>query len=257
MPFFSPDGQWIGFFTNTQLKKVAVASGAVQNITDNSAEPRGGVWAPDGTIYYAPHNVAPLWKVPASGGTPVEATQLDRARGEISHRWPQVLRRWLTAVFGVDRTRSGRTRDHRSRPRDWRPAYRPECRRHHRDSCRRDISTTDGSTRCSQCRGAISPGGSRRRGADLAAGAAPARERRGSPTTSSRPTAPWPTSPVGRRVIRSERSGSIAPASSSRCSMPGTRLRSGRALARRRNAPFCRSAKARSVCGCTTSPGGR
>ena len=35
MPFFSPDGQWIGFFTNTQLKKLAVASGAVQNIIDN------------------------------------------------------------------------------------------------------------------------------------------------------------------------------------------------------------------------------
>ena len=91
MPFFSPDGQWIGFFTNSRLKKVAVASGAVQNITDNPAEPRGGVWAPDGTIYYAPHNVAALRKVPASGGSPVEATQLDRARGEISHRWPQVL----------------------------------------------------------------------------------------------------------------------------------------------------------------------
>ena len=39
MPFFSPDGQWIGFFTNSRLKKVAVASGAVQNITQNNAEP--------------------------------------------------------------------------------------------------------------------------------------------------------------------------------------------------------------------------
>ncbi len=91
MPFFSPDGQWIAFFTNSRLKKVAVASGAVQNITDNNAEARGGVWAPDGTIYYAPHNVAALRKVPASGGSPTEATQLDRARGEISHRWPQML----------------------------------------------------------------------------------------------------------------------------------------------------------------------
>lgn len=91
MPFFSPDGQWIGFFTNTQLKKVAVASGAVQHITDNPAEPRGGAWAPDGTIFYAPHNVSALRKVPASGGNPTEATQLDRARGEISHRWPRVL----------------------------------------------------------------------------------------------------------------------------------------------------------------------
>ena len=91
MPFFSPDGQWIGFFTNTHLKKLAVASGAVQNVLAISAEPRGGVWTPDGTIYYAPHNVAPLWKVAAAGGTPVEATQLDQARGEVSHRWPQLL----------------------------------------------------------------------------------------------------------------------------------------------------------------------
>ena len=91
MPFFSPDGQWIGFFTNTRLKKIAIASGAIQIVTDNPAEARGGVWAPDGTIYYSPHNVASLRKVPASGGSPTEATQLDRARGEISHRWPQVL----------------------------------------------------------------------------------------------------------------------------------------------------------------------
>jgi serine/threonine protein kinase len=91
MPFFSPDGQWIAFFTNTHLKKVAVASGALQNITDISTEARGGAWAFDGTIYYAPHNVSPLWKVAASGGTPAAVTQLDRARGEISHRWPQVL----------------------------------------------------------------------------------------------------------------------------------------------------------------------
>ena len=61
----------------------AVASGAVQNIITISAEPRGGVWTPDGMIYYAPHNVAPLWKVAASGGTPVEATKLDVARGEV------------------------------------------------------------------------------------------------------------------------------------------------------------------------------
>jgi Tol biopolymer transport system component len=91
MPFFSPDGQWIGFFTNTQLKKLAVSSGAVQNVLSISTEPRGGVWAPDGAIYYAPHNFAPLWRVAASGGTPVEATRLDVARGEVSHRWPQLL----------------------------------------------------------------------------------------------------------------------------------------------------------------------
>ncbi len=90
-PFFSPDGQWIGFFAQEKLKKAAVASTAVQIITDNVADPRGGTWSPDDTIYFAPTNVSGLWKVPASGGTASEVTRLDRARGEVSHRWPQVL----------------------------------------------------------------------------------------------------------------------------------------------------------------------
>ncbi len=90
-PFFSPDGQWIGFFSQGKLKKAAVASTAVQIITDNIADPRGGTWSPDDTIYFAPTNVSGIWKVPASGGTPSEVTRLDAARGEVSHRWPQVL----------------------------------------------------------------------------------------------------------------------------------------------------------------------
>ena len=32
-----------------------------------------------------------LWKVSAAGGQPSQVTHLDRARGEVSHRWPQVL----------------------------------------------------------------------------------------------------------------------------------------------------------------------
>jgi eukaryotic-like serine/threonine-protein kinase len=88
-PFFSPDGQWIGFFAQGRLKKVAVGSGAVQIVTENVQDARGGAWAPDGTIYYAPTNRTAIWKVPASGGQTTEATQL--AKGEVSHRWPQVL----------------------------------------------------------------------------------------------------------------------------------------------------------------------
>ena len=91
-PFFSPDGQWIAFFADGKLKKVAVGSGAVQVITDRVAEPRGGAWGHDGAIYYAPTNVSSLWKVPAAGGVdPIEVTRLDPVRGEISHRWPQAL----------------------------------------------------------------------------------------------------------------------------------------------------------------------
>nr|MBA2259953.1 PD40 domain-containing protein [Acidobacteriota bacterium] len=90
-PFFSPDGHWIGFFAQGKLKKAAVGSAAVQVIADDIADPRGGTWAADGTIYFAPTNVSGLWKVPASGGRPSEVTMLDRQRGEVSHRWPHAL----------------------------------------------------------------------------------------------------------------------------------------------------------------------
>jgi serine/threonine-protein kinase len=90
-PFFSPDGQWIGFFAQGKLKKVAVGSGAIQVVADDVPDPRGGTWSTDGTIYYTPTNTAGIWKVSASGGVSSEVTRLDRTRGEISHRWPQAV----------------------------------------------------------------------------------------------------------------------------------------------------------------------
>jgi serine/threonine-protein kinase len=90
-PFFSPDGQWIAFFAQGKLKKSAVASGAVQVVTSDVPDPRGGTWAADSTIYYAPTNVIGLWKVPAGGGKQSEVTRLDPERGEVSHRWPEAL----------------------------------------------------------------------------------------------------------------------------------------------------------------------
>ena len=69
-PFFSPDGEWVAFFADNKLKKVAVASMAVLEIAGGMLDPRGGAWAPDGNIYYTPNNMAGLWTVAASGGAP-------------------------------------------------------------------------------------------------------------------------------------------------------------------------------------------
>ncbi|HET9385465.1 MAG TPA: protein kinase [Gemmatimonadales bacterium] len=88
-PFFSPDGQWIGFFSQGKLKKVSVAAGTIQTLSD-APNARGGSWAGD-VIYFAATNSGGISKVSADGGVPTEVTTLDRAKGEISHRWPQVL----------------------------------------------------------------------------------------------------------------------------------------------------------------------
>ncbi len=89
-PFFSADGQWIGFFAGGKLKKVQVTGGPVLTICDASIG-FGGTWTPRGTIIYAPDNGSALLEVPADGGTPRPVTKLDTARGEFSHRWPELL----------------------------------------------------------------------------------------------------------------------------------------------------------------------
>ena len=88
-PFFSPDGQWLGFFAGGRLKKIAVTGGAPVALAD-APSARGGSWAEDGTIVFTPtsENIG-LWRVPAVGGPAERLTT--PAPGEYTHRWPQVL----------------------------------------------------------------------------------------------------------------------------------------------------------------------
>jgi len=89
-PFFSPDGQWLGFFADGKLKKILVRGGAAVTLCD-APDDRGGSWGEDGTIVFAPNFGAPLSKLSSAGGTPQPLTSLDTQAGELTHRWPQVL----------------------------------------------------------------------------------------------------------------------------------------------------------------------
>jgi Tol biopolymer transport system component len=89
-PFFSPDGQWIGFFANGKLKKINVQGGATITLCDVSDD-RGGSWSQDGTIVFAKDAVSALSKVSEAGGTPESLTSLDKQAGEATQRWPQFL----------------------------------------------------------------------------------------------------------------------------------------------------------------------
>src|SRR2546426_1271320 len=88
--FFSPNGQWIGFFAQGKLRKVSVTGGISQTLSD-AIFGVGGSWGTDDTIYFAPSSISPIWKIPASGGSPQQVTTLERSKGEVSHRWPQIL----------------------------------------------------------------------------------------------------------------------------------------------------------------------
>ena len=88
-PFFSPDGQWIAFFADRKLKKVAVTGGAIVTLCA-APDDRGGSWGEDGTIVFTPA-AGGLSRVSSAGGPPEVLTQPDPGVGVPSHRWPQVL----------------------------------------------------------------------------------------------------------------------------------------------------------------------
>jgi eukaryotic-like serine/threonine-protein kinase len=57
----------------------------------NSPDPRGGTWNEDGVILFEPQYREPIFRVSASGGSPIRVTRLDAARRETTHRWPFFL----------------------------------------------------------------------------------------------------------------------------------------------------------------------
>jgi serine/threonine protein kinase/Tol biopolymer transport system component len=87
-PFWSPDGQSIGFFAEQKLKRLDVNSQAIQTLADAPVA-RGGAWQSDGTILFAPNATGPLVRVPATGGQATVATQL--SAGQNDHRAPFIL----------------------------------------------------------------------------------------------------------------------------------------------------------------------
>ena len=52
MPFFRPDGKWIGFFTEKKLKTLELESGLVKELCDTKNAYYGGCWGEDGIIYF-------------------------------------------------------------------------------------------------------------------------------------------------------------------------------------------------------------
>jgi len=87
-PFWSPDGHSIGFFAARKLKRVPAAGGAVLTICD-AQDGRGATWSVDDVIVFAPAPFSGLFKVPASGGAPVEVTRVE-TQGR-THRLPWFL----------------------------------------------------------------------------------------------------------------------------------------------------------------------
>jgi eukaryotic-like serine/threonine-protein kinase len=102
-PFWAPDRQRIGFFADGKLKVVDLTGGAIRVVAD-VRRPSGGSWNTDDVIVFAPDVNGPLYRVGATGGTPVPVTRTLEGPGLHGHRWPIFLpdnRHFLYVAFSA------------------------------------------------------------------------------------------------------------------------------------------------------------
>ncbi len=85
VPFFSPDGRSIGFFSAGELLKVSIGGGAAVKLADLQGPPLGASWTADNMVYYA---LDGIWRVSGDGGEPEEVIAVEE--GDFYHG-PQVL----------------------------------------------------------------------------------------------------------------------------------------------------------------------
>ena len=99
-PFFSPDGEWIGFFGDGKLRKIPAQGGAVVDITE-AIDGRGASWGADGTIVASLNGSGGLSRVAQNGAF---SRGITAVADEQTHRWPQVLHGSGDVIFSSGST---------------------------------------------------------------------------------------------------------------------------------------------------------
>jgi serine/threonine-protein kinase len=104
-PFFSPDGEWVGFFAGGEIRRVHLASGSPSSVAKSILPLRGASWGADGRVLFAQDGAKGLFVVPASGGTPEVLLAPDPGEDATEYRWPQWLsgqRKVLFTTIRID-----------------------------------------------------------------------------------------------------------------------------------------------------------
>jgi len=100
-PFFSPAGDWIGFFADGVLKRVPVSGGAPIDVVrmGRSSVFEAAAWVSDNTIIYT--DAGALSRVSVASGESESLTTLDLAHQENAHAHPLVLPGGRTVIFTI------------------------------------------------------------------------------------------------------------------------------------------------------------
>jgi len=100
-PFFSPDGEWLGFFADGMLKKISVRGGSAVTL-GNALQPSGASWGNQGIIAFVPTFNGGLQELPDAGGTLQPLTRFQK--GELTERWPELLPDGKAVLFATGTT---------------------------------------------------------------------------------------------------------------------------------------------------------
>jgi len=101
LPFFSPDGERIGFFAGGKLLTASRETGAPTPIADASYLPLGATWGDDDQIYYVPSLTTGIIRVAASGGKSQRVSEPDGGANGYAHVWPQYLFDTHSVLFTI------------------------------------------------------------------------------------------------------------------------------------------------------------
>ena len=99
-PFFSPDGKWLGFFSQGQLQKVETSGGAPVTLAA-ATFPFGGTFLEDGSVVYVPDETSGLMLIRPGRTEPESLTRPDGGENGYSHLWPQALPGGKYVLFAI------------------------------------------------------------------------------------------------------------------------------------------------------------
>jgi serine/threonine-protein kinase len=103
-PFVSPDGLIVAYYVNRSLWTVSLQGGPPRLVSTGEIGEYGGSWGSDGTLVMDGPGPSGLVKGRATPGAQAVAfTQLDTARGESDHVFPDVLPNGKGVLFVVRR----------------------------------------------------------------------------------------------------------------------------------------------------------
>jgi Tol biopolymer transport system component len=107
MPFFSPNGEWVGFVEDNQrLSKLPLAGGSPVRIGGRANAPRGATWTSDGRIIFSTADTSTgLMAISDNGGQEMVLTRPDPAKGELDHVYPEALPDGKHLLFTITTTK--------------------------------------------------------------------------------------------------------------------------------------------------------